>query len=456
MKSFVNKSYIYWLYAASVVFLSCSDSFLNVKPNKKQVVPTTLEDLDLLLQDTRTLNSFWPSVQEIAADDLFLETSRWNSLINLTQRNAYIWSTDVFNNEEQNDWSLPYVVVFNMNVVLESLKHAANDGQTKKHDNIKGTALFFRAYAFYQLAQLFAPAYIKESAKSQLGIVIRTSSDINIKSTRASLQESYDRIIADLNESLTWLPDDVDFKTQPTKAAAYGLLARVYLSMSAYEDALKYADLCYALHSELLDFNELNVSDNNPIKRYNKEVIFHSTLLGRAPLSATSGRIDTVFINQYQDNDLRKDTYFRLVSQPNRYSFRGSYDGSGSLFGGIATDEILLIQAECHARLNAKESGTAALNELLFNRYKAGEFVELEFSSSSDLLDTILIERRKELIFRGIRWTDLKRLNLDPKYEKTLTRALDEMTYRLEPNGSRYTFPIPQSVVAFNGIEQNP
>ncbi|MBN8856731.1 MAG: RagB/SusD family nutrient uptake outer membrane protein, partial [Sphingobacteriales bacterium] len=76
--------------------------------------------------------------------------------------------------------------------------------------------------------------------------------------------------------------------------------------------------------------------------------------------------------------------------------------------------------------------------------------------SSAQALDTILVERRKELPFRGVRWTDLRRLNLEGR-TITLTRVLNGTTYQLPPNSKLYTLPIPPDVIIFNpNMKQNP
>ena len=53
-----------------------------------------------------------------------------------------------------------------------------------------------------------------------------------------------------------------------------------------------------------------------------------------------------------------------------------------------------------------------------------------------------MAERRKELMGRGgFRWADLKRLNKDPRFAKTITRTYLNETFSIEPNGARYQFP---------------
>ncbi len=67
---------------------------------------------------------------------------------------------------------------------------------------------------------------------------------------------------------------------------------------------------------------------------------------------------------------------------------------------------------------------------------------------------------RRELDFRGVRFTDLKRLNRDERYKKTLIRELDnkgnKIRFELAPNDLRYQPLVDQLVIDFLGIEQNP
>jgi hypothetical protein len=125
------------------------------------------------------------------------------------------------------------------------------------------------------------------------------------------------------------------------------------------------------------------------------------------------------------------------------------------MFSGIATDEIHLIKSECLARLGKKVDAMQVLNHLLQFRWKAGAFIPLTAADSDEALSIILRERRKELPFRGLRWTDLRRLdkeNLIP----TLTRELDGKQYVLPPGDKRYVLPIPYDIISQTGMPQNP
>ncbi|GAA0881862.1 hypothetical protein GCM10009120_04580 [Sphingobacterium siyangense subsp. cladoniae] len=95
------------------------------------------------------------------------------------------------------------------------------------------------------------------------------------------------------------------------------------------------------------------------------------------------------------------------------------------------------------------------LNKLLLHRWKSGKFQVLTAKSDSEALDLILKERRKELLFRGVRWLDLKRLNKEGR-EISLKRVLGGKEFVLYPNDLRYALPIPEDVIELSGMQQNP
>jgi hypothetical protein len=96
------------------------------------------------------------------------------------------------------------------------------------------------------------------------------------------------------------------------------------------------------------------------------------------------------------------------------------------------------------------------LNTLLMKRWKTGTFIPYTAINATDALSKILTERRKELLMRGIRWSDLRRLNKEPQFAKTLIRVIGGQTYYLYPNDKRYVFPIPLQIIQMTGVPQNP
>lgn len=427
--------------------LSSCNKYLDAKPDKTLVVPATVQDFQAILDNTTKMNRYYPFTTELAADNIYLTTADWNART-ATQHNVYIWDKDVFNDNEQNDWFLPYVIVYYANVVLD--KAAAVNGT----ENVRGQALFFRSYAFYELLQVFAQPY-GSNAAAVAGIPLRLSPDLNIPTARANLQQCCDQIIADTKKAAALLPVTQLFKTRPSKAAAYGLLARTYLTMYDYPAALLYADSALQLNNTLMDFNSLNAAAAAPVALFNTEDLFHAALNGATALTQAVAKVDSNLYRSYQLNDLRRTVFFKDNGNGS-YAFKGSYEGSDVCYNGLAVDEMYLIRAECLARTGQTNAAMNDLNTLMLKRWKAGTFVAFTATDNNDALVKIITERRKELLMRGLRWTDLKRLNKEQQFAVTLTRFVNNTTYTLPPDDSRYTLQIPVAVINLTGIEQNP
>ncbi len=176
--------------------------------------------------------------------------------------------------------------------------------------------------------------------------------------------------------------------------------------------------------------------------------------------TSTAIAVDPVLIGLYETNDLRLSIFFGKNALNNLNVKRG-YIGAGIYtFTGLATDEVMLIKAECLARKGNFNSAMDVLNQLLVKRYKIdpitkkSTYVDQTAVSIDDALNKVLIERRKELVWRGLRWHDLKRLNKEGA-NITLKRNVGGTEYLLPPNSPLYIFPIPDDEIALSGIKQN-
>lgn len=457
-------SLILYVIGFYIICTGCTKTdFLSAKPNEALVIPKTLEDLQAILDNDIVMNGaghfgVTPAFGEIGADNYYVTDDRFNATLKPLYRNAYTWAKDVYAGEPILDWNLPYRAVFYANEALQGVSEitpAAND--LNEWNNIKGSALFYRAFMFYNLAQVFAPPYNDASASTDLGIPLRLIADVNEKISRSTIAQTYGQVITDLQSALPLLPVQPLYKTRPGKPAVYAMLARVYQTMEHYDTALLYADSCLQLHSALLDYNAIDKNAVIPFTIFNDEVIYNSTLQTTeiVPILPSIHNVDTVLFKSYNNNDLRKAIFYKMFS--GAFSFLGSYDGSYYPFGGLAADEAYLIKAECEARAGSTTSAMNTLNSLLEKRWKKGHFIPLTATDADDALNQVLIERRKELVMRGLRWTDLRRLNKDPRFAITLTRKVNGQTYMLPPNDLRYTYPIPDDVIGFNpDMPQNP
>jgi hypothetical protein len=453
----IRSIYLVVMLLSTTLFCACTKDWLNAKPNKSLVVPATIADYQALLDNSTVMNVNGPSLTLVGDGDYQVGDAVYAGLTP-PEQSAYVWAptTDNFyGGFPAPDWQQAYNRILNDNVVLDGIQTLQVDpGIQTGYNNVKGSALFYRSYDFYCLSQEYCKLYNSATANTDLGLPLRTSSNINLTVNRSSVKQTYDQMISDLLTAEQLLPVTPLFPTRPSKPAVYGLLSRIYLSQQNYSKALLYADSCLQLQSSLIDFNELTTSSLHPIPLFNKEVIFHFNLSTYGSFLTRNHIVDSVLYRSYSPNDLRIAIYFTTVA--GNKAFKGAYNGSRNFFGGLATDEMYLTRAECYARAGNATVAMSDLNTLLRARWKTGTYTDMTVANADSALSLILTERRKELCFRNLRWTDLRRLNIDPLYKTTITRIINGQTYMLPPNSPRYVFPLDPIEIQLGGLQQNP
>lgn len=437
--------------------ISCK-KYLDEKSDAALVVPSTLEDFQMLLDDGGTMNVATPGIGASSADDYFMDIAGYNAK-SIFLQHVYKWEPYPY--RFPNDWSQSYKAIYVSNLCLERLPLVdRTPANAAAWDNIKGAALFYKAFYEQEMAWLFAKAYDANKAREDMGIVIRTTTDFTVRSVRATVEETYETIILQAKQAASLLPDRALFPTRASKGAAFGLLARTYLSMRRYDSASKYATLALEINNVLMDYNDasmVNPNSSAPFKLFNVEVLFQTTMGTLVPLHVPSGgpaRVDTLLYASYHPDDLRRKAFF--VANSGYQRFKGSYSGSNSrMFSGIATDELLLMRAECYARAGNIQLALEDLNKLLLARFTTGTFLPVTATTATEALQIILLERRKELLFRGsLRWMDVKRL-IKEGYAITMKRKIGTDFFTLPANDNRFALQIPSDVVELSGIAQN-
>lgn len=467
-----EKIIIVFLFIGITSFYSCNKKeFLDAKPNQSLVVPHDLEDFQAILDMDGIMNGtvnghgVVPQLGDIGADDYYILEDQYSNTLTDNFRRYHIWDTDV-NIHPAYDWQYPYTCIFYSNVVIDGLENMTKGTyDIEKWNKILGAALFYRAHSFHQLAQVYAHPY-GDDQMNKYGIPLRLSSDIAEIIERSTVEKTYEQIVKDLKKAVSLLPDNTVIKEQPSKRSAYALLARVYLSMRQYTEALSVADSCLKFGDELLDYNNINSTANYPFLNTNImdiEVIFKSTFVSHpgatSPVNTFVAKIDETLISSYHEDDLRLNIFYREAT-PSGYRYKGSFYGSNNYFAGIALDEIYLIKIECLAR-NGNITEAVDLLEYFRRKrflYSSDNYkVPLEArKDNKSLISFIKEERRRQLPFRGLRWTDLRRYNLEGD-NIILERNISGEEYVLLPNDRRYTFLIPDLVIGYNPtMEQNP
>jgi len=445
---------LYTIFLSAALLAACKKStFLDARPDSSISIPTSIGDCQALMDNDNVMNGYgagYPSLGEAGSDDYYVNSSSY-ALYTPTDQNAVIWAADTYTDGEVNDWDLPYRTVLYSNVALKALEnfHPTTDEQDSLN-LARGSAFFFRGFAYFQLAQIFTKPY-DDGAPDPLGLPLRQTTDIDEKIKRSSVEETYTQIIGDLSASLPLLPNISAYITRPSKTAAYAMLARVYLSMRQYPTALLYADSSLQIQHALMDYNTWVPAGALPFTRANPEVIFGAAMFSLGPTPISRSFTDSLLLASYQSYDLRKTLFF------SRGRFIGFYDEDGYAFCGLATDEMYLTRAECYARTGNLDAAMNDLDSLMIKRMSTGTFTPYTAVDANDALQQILQERRKELLYRGLRWTDLRRLNMDASTATTLTRTVAGTIYTLSPNSTRYVYYIPKNVITFNtNMQQNP
>lgn len=439
-------------------FISCNKhEWLDVKSNKSDLVPKSIQDFQSILDNTEVMNYNYPAIGILGTDNFYAPYTTWQSARTTVERNAYIWAPDIFEGRTCSDWNYEYKMISYANIVLEGLnKIPPSTQQQVEWNNIRGSALFYRAYAFYDLAQLFAKPWDSATASTDAGIPLRMSADVNVPSKRNTVEETYALIIEDLQEAELLLPENPLYTTRPSKAAVEGLLARLYFNRHQYDESLQWSEKYLAKKHTLLDFNTLDSNAYFKLPGFhakNPEITFYGTCIAYG--LGVFQIVDTLLYRSYMPGDLRRVMFF--IARPAGHLFTGAYSTDAYPFGGIATNEIMLINAESNARMGNLENALQALNSLLEKRYAAGAFTPYTAASAPEVIDKIIVERRKELPFTGNRrWEELRRLNTEPARAKTLIRILNGKEYSVSPGDNKYTYPIPPDEIKLSGLEQNP
>ena len=449
MKETLKK--IFGFLSVLVVLTSCS-RFLDEKSDSQLATPQILEDNQALLDRITDVLGDFASSGMTSSDEFYLSDSDYNGLEYNEDKRLYTWQPDYVSTNQGvgNDWYSCYKAIYVSNAVLDNLETYHIMGA----ENVKGQALALRAIRYLDAVQIWCVAYNEMAAGQDLGLPLRLDSDMNQTSVRSSVKQTYDQILKDLTQAVELLPVKQVAASRPSKITALGYLARTYLFMGDYEKALQYALRALDLQNTLMDFNTLKSSDTYPIKDMNAEVLLRTTMRISGPVRFAVAKVPLNLFQLYQENDLRKLIYFR-VNPNGDIIFKGNYTGGSSgKMTSVAVDELYLIAAESYAQTGDVTKSMKMPNALLITRWKAETFIPFVANSKEEALQLIRKERQKELLFRGIRWADLKRYNRDGA-NITLTRTIENKQYSLPPNDPRYAIAIPEDIIKLSGMSQN-
>lgn len=470
------KRVILFILTGVILTLTACDRYLDIQP-KDKFIPTTVEDFENLL-NSMELVSYGDYFADLLTDDAFLPEGEPGNLFSQqgnAGRRIYTFKKEVFSEGELDFlWSETYKRVFYFNTVINNIMEATGGTDADKR-SIRAEALVGRAAEFLLLVNAYAVHYDPATAATDPGIPLVMRADISEKTDRHTVQQTYDRIIEDLEEAFDDLPQEPKItRFRASKPAATGLLARTYLYMGDYEKARQYADQTLDLHGVLADMNDYRVTIPGPFEfvpgaplgwtdipdgQHHPESILSRHFLRPFGLGmdvCASPELAALFDN----NDRRWVLYYANGWPPappfnywSRYGvkiyLRGDYYNNL-----LSTPEIYLTRAECLARTGDLQGALDDLNELRRHRIAPDAFEEYTLAglgnNANVVLDRVLDERRRELAFKGTRTADLKRLNKEDRYRKTITHTAEGQDYVLEPNSDAYVRQIWPAASRFN------
>lgn len=451
-----------------VVMLTGCNDYLDIKP-KGEKIPTTVSDYETLLnyESVQKVSDTYPAY---LTDDVFLPdvaegtaTPGLNS-VDQSIRNLYLFKKEVFGDAQDDGfWFASYNRIYYYNTVIDNVMDADGSDEQQKL-SIRAEALISRALEYLYLVNGYAKHYDVRTAESDPGVPLILDEDISKKNlVRASVKDVYAQILSDLQTALPNLPVQAKGNAfRASKAAGYGVLAKMYLYMGNYAEALKAANEVLEINNSLLDLKKYAVvkpqssigRTNVPQDIDNPENIYIKFAPYVYGLSSKVFGSDEL-ISLFSEDDMRLQVYFTK-------NFRNiptdKYVWAPYLRANLAVSspEIYLIAAECEAREGSVERAMSLINKLRDNRIKNN--TPLVAIDRSDALQKVLEERRRELAISGmVRYIDLKRLNKESQFAKTVSHVTGEDTFSLEPNSPLYVLPIPAKVMRFNknSMQQN-
>ncbi|NGM72828.1 RagB/SusD family nutrient uptake outer membrane protein [Sphingobacterium sp. SGL-16] len=456
----------YYIILAAIIGITigCGKEFLDIKRDANQVVPSNIKDyMTILNRDIMLYTS--SDLHFLSTDEYFIKNEAdliAASRFSPYHRNVYTWADRVYHDDERDirDWHEAYERIMYANLALDVEKISPSDSEVNQWNQIRIAARFHRAWNFYHLAQSFCEVYDPVTAANKLGLPLRLDYDVSIEYTRGSLKEVYDQILKDLIDAENIPVTSQENIYLPGISAVQALLARVYLQMGAYPEALAYSEKVLQRKDSLLNYNSLtgNVSSIysslfEPYGKNNPSIILYTSRQVGGIMIPNRIIADTILYKSLRDDDLRKRVYYFSRPDGTRV-YVGSYCGMGGLeyFTGLSVEEVLLTRAECFTRLNRYDEAVADLNKLKRNRYI--NFIS-ENPQSANLLEIILAEREKELYMRGRRWEDVRRLNHEGVYVTSFRRKVGDESFILEKGSAKWKWPIPENEITNNQLQQN-
>lgn len=371
-------------------------------------------------------------------------------------------------------WEYYYRTINNANIIIANSETIV--GSQADKDNLKGQALALRAYNYFYLVNLWQHTY--KGHESSPGVPLYTEPTTEGKG-RATVQEVYTQILADLAEAETLLAGKTRRHiSHINQATVKGMWARVALQMENYQTAATKASearQAFALMSAAQYSAGFGVKNGEWIwgleVQNDQATIFASffshmdaNTLSYAQLGMQK-KITKELYDQIGAGDVRKalfrtpGTASSTFPDYSQNKFKLPVSGSWAAdYILLRSGEMFLIEAEANARLGQEGPARTALETLVKSRNPAYAATQ----SGAALINEILLQRRIELWGEGFSLLDIKRLKLPlnrPSGTGNHVPAI-AVIYTLPAEDPLWLWRIPQSEIDANEAleitDQNP
>lgn len=332
-------------------------------------------------------------------------------------------------------YQMYYRVIGNANLAIANIDNAV--GPDAERNTVKGEALALRAFAYFNLVQLYGKRYVGGQTNSQLGVplVIEPTTEAL---PRATVEQVYTQINADLDAAIGLLGATRQFKSHINLNVAQGLKARVALvqqNWSLAEQSAAAARAGFTLMTSAQyqsGFADISVSEwmwgfdhlEDQSEFFGGYHSYISCNYNSSNIRQTPKAINSLLYNQIPATDVRSTMWVASPTASNSITppggvrvpymtqkFRLPGTPSTSTMGDtpfMRAAEMYLIEAEAQARQNKNAEAAQTLFNLITTR---DANYTVSANTGTALIDEILLHRRIELWGEGHRFTDLKRLN---------------------------------------------
>lgn len=220
-------------------------------------------------------------------------------------------------------WDNSFFMVNQANLVLTRIEDA--DIQADEKNILRGEALFFRAFAYRILANLFGgvPLITEEITAPRRDFV------------RASREETYTQAKNDLTEAIPLL-DNIDAikDGKISKQMAQHLLSEIYISLSDYDNAINTA-------TAVIDYQAMGLMTERFGSKLNEPGDVYSDLFKTGNQNRSSGNKESLWIQQYD--------YLNPASTTNDmwpWKFNPFYQNISITVDGVTTTAFKGVTAE--------------------------------------------------------------------------------------------------------------